>query len=244
MHSVGEHLRLPRLRAQEIERPFLRGIGEVKQQLPRITVIARRIRRPAEAEVGSEPFPRRHIPDILPMVSSTGTPMHYTAEIIKKEDPQATTFFVGPCVAKRHEAMMDDLVDFVLTFEEIDALFTAKDINPSELDETDLGRDASKQGRGFPLSGGVAGAVQSIVGDKLEVKPVAINGLTAANMRILKAYAKNGAPGNLIEVMACPGGCSCGPAGCAGRVNEAVKGARKLMEESPDLNDIKANIEK
>lgn len=187
---------------------------------------------------------RRHIPDILPMVSSTGTPMHYTAEIIKKEDPQATTFFVGPCVAKRHEAMMDDLVDFVLTFEEIDALFTAKDINPSELDETDLGRDASKQGRGFPLSGGVAGAVQSIVGDKLEVKPVAINGLTAANMRILKAYAKNGAPGNLIEVMACPGGCSCGPAGCAGRVNEAVKGARKLMEESPDLNTFKDSVQK
>ena len=185
---------------------------------------------------------RRHIPDILPMVSGTGTPMHYTAEIVKKADPDAMTFFIGPCVAKRQEAMMDDLVDFVLTFEEIEALFEAKGINLHELDETDLGKDASRQGRGFPLSGGVAGAVQSIAKDKLEVKPVTINGLTAANIRILKAYAKNGAPGNLVEVMACPGGCSCGPAGCSGRTNEAVKGARKLMEESPDLNTIKEEV--
>ena len=76
-HAVGEHLRLPRFRPQEIERPFLRGIGEVKQQLPRITVIARRIRRSAETEIGTEPLPRRHIPDSVgPPGSDVGEVLH------------------------------------------------------------------------------------------------------------------------------------------------------------------------
>lgn len=181
----------------------------------------------------------RHIPDLKSKVSDTKTPMHYTAEIVKQKYPDATVFFVGPCVAKRMEAFHDPLVDFVLTFEEIDALFEARQINPAQCEAMDMGKDASRQGRGFSLSGGVAAAVQSVVGDKVEVKPVAINGLTPANVRMLKMYAKNGCDGNLVEVMACPGGCSCGPGTCAGRVNQAVREVKKVCEASPDLNEQK-----
>ena len=38
-----------------------------------------------------------HIPEIKEYVSSTKTPMYYTAELVKKEHPQSVAVFVGPC---------------------------------------------------------------------------------------------------------------------------------------------------
>ena len=46
---------------------------------------------------------KRHITELIPYVSDTRTPMHYTAEFVKDEEPEAITVFIGPCVAKRHE---------------------------------------------------------------------------------------------------------------------------------------------
>ena len=63
-----------------------------------------------------------HIPEIGPFVSETKTPMYYTAELVKQEDPSAVAVFVGPCLAKRAEAEYDPNVDYVLTFEEVVAL--------------------------------------------------------------------------------------------------------------------------
>nr|MCR5762388.1 4Fe-4S binding protein [Treponema sp.] len=49
-----------------------------------------------------------HVPDLDPCVSETRSPMHYTAEIAKKADPDCVTVFIGPCLAKRREAFDDD----------------------------------------------------------------------------------------------------------------------------------------
>ena len=69
---------------------------------------------------------RLHLPEMAPFVSSTSTPMHYCAEIAKERFPCTTTVFIGPCVAKRREALYDPIVDYVLTFEEVGALLEAK----------------------------------------------------------------------------------------------------------------------
>lgn len=44
---------------------------------------------------------KRHIPDIVPMVSSTPSPMAYAGQLARKEHPDAVTVFIGPCIAKR-----------------------------------------------------------------------------------------------------------------------------------------------
>ena len=69
---------------------------------------------------------RLHLPEMAPFVSSTSTPMHYCAEIAKERFPGTTTVFIGPCVAKRREALYDPIVDYVLTFEEVGALLEPK----------------------------------------------------------------------------------------------------------------------
>ena len=61
----------------------------------------------------------KHIPEMKPFISSTGSPMYYAARIAKEKHPDAQVVFIGPCVAKRKEARRDECVDFVMTFEEI-----------------------------------------------------------------------------------------------------------------------------
>lgn len=165
---------------------------------------------------------RRHVPEIAPFVSSTGTPMHYAAEIARERHPGTVTVFLGPCVAKRQEALGDPLVDYVLTFEEVGALLAAAGIEVASCAEHSLGEGASGEARGYALSGGVAGAVRKKVGDRAEVKPVHVNGLSLSGLRQLREYAKGTCPGNLVEVMACEGGCV-GGAGVLGDKNKVSR---------------------
>ena len=63
---------------------------------------------------------RRLFPAESGNISMTYTPMVYTARLVKRERPDCKVVFVGPCAAKKLEAMQDDIrtdVDFVLTYE-------------------------------------------------------------------------------------------------------------------------------
>lgn len=151
----------------------------------------------------------KHIPEMKPFRSDTKTPMYYTAEIVKKENPDAVTVFFSPCVAKRREALQNPNVDYVLNYEEVGAWFIALGIKVENCAETSFKTESSAEGRNFCVTGGVAKAVQTLLPEELPTHPVVIDGLNKQTIRDLKKYAKNGMCdiGNLIEVMACTGGC-------------------------------------
>lgn len=157
---------------------------------------------------------KKHIPEIEPYASGTPTPLHYTAELVRNDDKDAVTVFIGPCVAKRVEGIDDDLVDYVMSFEEMGALFVALGIELSSCEEANFQNDSTSYGRGFGISGGVVEAVKArCKNEGKEVKPVYINGLNKVTIKQLKNYAQNPetADGNLVEVMACHDGCVGGP---------------------------------
>ena len=52
-------------------------------------------------------------------------------------------------------------VDFVLTFEELDAMFDAREIDPASFEEDGSLHDATAAGRGYAVAGGVAGAIEA-----------------------------------------------------------------------------------
>lgn len=177
---------------------------------------------------------KKHIPELAEFVSHTKTPMHYTAELVKQKDPDAVTVFFGPCAAKRDEGLQNEFVDYVMSADELAALFEAKEIVPTECEAMDMGKEPSKQGRGFPMTGGVAGAVASL--NTCTVCPLTINGLTKENIRLLKQFAKtrNADGHNLIEVMSCAGGCVGGPVAVA-NPKAAAKDIKQVMAASADL---------
>ncbi len=161
----------------------------------------------------------KHVPDLIPCVSDTRTPMHYTAEIAKKADPDCIAVFIGPCLAKRKEGMDDELVDYVLSVEEMGAFFIAKEIQIGSLEAQEDSIIPSASGRNFATTGGVAEAVRIRLKHPEKLRPAVINGLNKAGMKQLSDYGKiqsgisPASPDspNLVEVMACEGGCVGGP---------------------------------
>lgn len=180
----------------------------------------------------------KHIPEMKPFRSDTKTPMYYTAEIVKKEHPDAITVFFSPCVAKKREALNDSHVDYVLNYEEIGAWMVALNIQVAECDESEFAAESSAEGRNFCVTGGVAKAVQALLPEEIPAHPVVIDGLTKQSVRDLKKYAKNGVCdlGNLIEIMACTGGCLGGNS-TVNAFKPALKQVTGYVNESKSIKD-------
>jgi [FeFe] hydrogenase (group B1/B3) len=154
-------------------------------------------------------------PSEVPKMSMTLTPMVYTARLMKKKYPGCKVVFVGPCAAKKLEAIRADIrsdVDFVLTFEELQGMFEAKDVNFETIEPLEPLNEGTAAGRGFAVSGGVAKAVEDLIreGDPdAQVLTARAEGLR--DCRKLMLLAKAGKyNGYLLEGMACPGGCVAG----------------------------------
>ena len=142
-------------------------------------------------------------------------------------------------MAKRLEAERNPNVDYVLIFEELQAAFDAAQINPAALEADKFAVESSAQGRRFPISGGVASAVQFVVGDKAEYKPLKIDGLTKDSCKMLKRFAaKAPEDANMIEVMCCEGGCVAGP-GCVALAKKAAVMVENYVKTAPNLRDEK-----
>ncbi len=169
---------------------------------------------------------KKYFPDLIDKISNELTPMVATARVIKEKHPDASVVFIGPCAAKKLEAARTTVrsdVDFVITFEELDAMFIARDI---EFDDFKVGEpvdDATGVGRGYAVAGGVAKAVKACVNEyypDVDVKVEHAEGL--AECRKTLTLAKAGKmDGCLIEGMGCPGGCIAG-AGTNIPINKAA----------------------
>jgi len=175
-------------------------------------------------------------PSEMSKISMTLTPMVFTARMMKKDFPGCKVVFVGPCAAKKLEAIRADIrsdVDFVLTFEELQGMFEAKDIDFEKLDGEIPLNEGSAAGRGFAVAGGVAKAVADLVAKEhpeVELKTARAEGLR--DCRKLMAMAKAGKyKGYLLEGMACPGGCVAG-AGTLLPVDLAAKVVGRYQTEA------------
>ncbi|NDV46155.1 4Fe-4S dicluster domain-containing protein [Paludibacter sp. 221] len=170
----------------------------------------------------------KHLPEMKPFVSHTKSPMYYTAEVVRAQYPDAKIVFIGPCVGKRKEAADNELIDFVITFEELDAIFEGLSIK-LEKSKPEIKGEAPKAGKGFARVGGVISAISEYY-PQLGVKPVQVSNINKKNIGLLRAYAKGKAPGNFIEVMACEGGCISGPSARLD-FNQSQKIFKKVLDE-------------
>ncbi len=161
---------------------------------------------------------KKFFPDMQDKISHNLSPMATIAKYIKETDPECKIVFIGPCTAKKAEIKLETVkpyVDSVLTFEELQALIDARDINMSEL-EVDVLDNASYFGRIFARSGGLADAVAQALKEQnitdFELKPISCDGIEQCKIALMRA-SKNVLPNNFIEGMACINGCI-GGAGC------------------------------
>ena len=177
-------------------------------------------------------------------ISMTLTPMVFTARLMKKKYPGCKVVFVGPCAAKKLEAIRADIrsdVDFVLTFEELQGMFEAKEIDFETIEPCEILNEGTAAGRGFAVSGGVAQAVTDLIhqtNPEVEVKTARAEGLREC--RKLMTLAKVGKyNGYLLEGMAFPGGCVAG-AGTLLPVDLAAKVVGKYQDEASQTSPLES----
>lgn len=187
---------------------------------------------------------RVHFPQLLEHMSTTVSPMASVSRMIKQMDKDAITVFIGPCIAKKAESIdktVSDNADFVLTFEELDAMFHAKNIKPEEY--TCELQQGSIYGKRFGNAGGVTKAVQEAMkeqGEDLNIKVQQCSG--AAECKKALTLLKAGRlPEDFIEGMACEGGCVNGPG--SRRPELLAKKDRELLLSKADDRGIVSAIE-
>ena len=170
-------------------------------------------------------------------ISMTMTPMVYTARLCKKQHPNAKIVFIGPCAAKKLEASRKSVrsdVDFVLTFEELFGMFTAKNVDFNSLKERPLKNETTADARGFAVAGGVA---QAVVNQASKIAPgVKINVESAQGLvdckKMLRLAIAGKYDGYLLEGMACPMGCISG-AGTLQSPSKSKTMVTMSMKETP-----------
>ncbi|MBR4933142.1 MAG: 4Fe-4S dicluster domain-containing protein [Clostridia bacterium] len=179
-------------------------------------------------------------PKMKEHVSHNLSPMAEISKYIKESDPGAKAVFIGPCTAKKAEALKENVsqyVDAVLTFEELQALFDSRDLDITTLEEGVLD-NASYFGRIFARSGGLTDAVTEALKEQgldssFTVIPEVCDGIDECRVALLKA-SRGVLKANFIEGMACTGGCING-AGCLthGEKNKAEvdKYGREALEK-------------
>ena len=187
---------------------------------------------------------KKLFPEFAPYISMALTPMVLTGRLIKKQHPNCKVVFIGPCAAKKLEASRRTIhsdVDFVLTFEEFSAILDAKEINISKCEEDESFYEASGDGNGFAVSGGVAKAVENAIKEiapEREVLTMRAEGLLDCKkmLQMAKAGKLNG---YLLEGMACPGGCVAG-AGTIAPSNKTTAAVNKMASASEEKSVLKS----
>jgi ferredoxin hydrogenase large subunit len=134
--------------------------------------------------------------------------------MIKAQNPDAITVFIGPCIAKKSEVLDQQIAenaDYVLTYSEIRAIMRAKDVK-LEPDSTSY-QESSVFGKRFGNSGGVTAAVvESLKEMEAGCDPKVCQANGAAECKKALLLMKVGKlPEDFIEGMACEGGCVGGP---------------------------------
>ena len=86
-------------------------------------------------------YVKNNFPELKDNISSSHSPMITLAKAIKNEDPECKVVFVGPCTSKKGEIRRPEVsgyVDYVMTFEELQALIDSRDIDVPSLEESEF----------------------------------------------------------------------------------------------------------
>jgi len=160
----------------------------------------------------------KHYPELLPQLASVLSPMMLQSAELKNKFERARVIFIGPCLAKieeaKNEKRRDYRPDIVITFEHLRLFLEQKGIKISELKEAEVDLPASRLTADYALSGGAVKAADLLRADPgCGNKALHLSGLDDI-VNFLEDFKKDKdkIKVELVELLACSGGCINGPA--------------------------------
>lgn len=148
---------------------------------------------------------QKYFPAVLPYLADVLSPMQAHCTELKKKAPNAKTVFIGPCVSKKDEAQKyEDIVDAVLTFEELTQWLKDEHIEIEKVKDS----DEQSRARFFPTTGGI---LKTMAQNAEGYSYLAIDGVESC-ISALKDIESGKIHNCFIEMSACVGSCIGGPA--------------------------------
>lgn len=148
---------------------------------------------------------QKYFPSVLPYLADVLSPMQAHCAQLKAKSPNAKTVFIGPCVSKKDEAQRyGDLVDAVLTFEELTQWLKDEHIEI----ENRVDNSENSRARFFPTTGGI---LKTMAQKADNYSYVAVDGVENC-ISALKDIERGRIHNCFIEMSACVGSCIGGPA--------------------------------
>lgn len=182
----------------------------------------------------------KYYPDCVPLLAPVVSPMVAHGRYIKKlYGDDVKVVFLGPCIAKKQEAIGDERVfgaiDAILTFEELAIWLEEAGIQIGTCQDMPMGNPDPKVNRIYPISGGI---IQSVVAeeDADTYHKVYVDGL-ANCMEMLESLQRGELDHCFIEANVCEGGCTKGPA--SARWNTSYVKAKVKIANSVSYNAVK-----
>lgn len=159
---------------------------------------------------------RRYYPDIIPLLAPVKSPMQVHCAMLKAENPDAVTVFIGSCYAKKHEAIGSGSVDYVMTFDELKDWMREAGVEPVYVQSPEK---RGKRARRYPRQDGLVKAMTPVEG----WNRVAIDGLNDC-IAALNEIRHGGVGRTFLEMTACEGSCVNGPAGRSNQYEHRIRG--------------------
>lgn len=151
-----------------------------------------------------------YYPKALDYLAPVDTPMIAHAKMIRKKRKNAKVVFIGPCIAKKREAHESGVVDGVLTFEDLAAMFADKGIVLDEIARLpEHAEDGVNRAKYYPISRGIIKSFENYV-DGYEF--VAVDGAKKCKEVLENIESLSGM---FIEMNSCDSACVNGPCSLA-----------------------------
>ena len=157
-------------------------------------------------------YVRRYHPDLTGSLAPVVSPMIAMARLLRAVHGDAVrVVFIGPCIAKKREAISPDLggeVDEALTFTELRQMLASRGLDLDEVAPGDFDAPHARGGGLFPISGGmlqVAGIQEDLVSGH-----VMVGEGPAEFARAIKEAETGIMETRLLELLFC-NGCTMGP---------------------------------
>ncbi|MFN3557120.1 MAG: [Fe-Fe] hydrogenase large subunit C-terminal domain-containing protein [Bacteroidales bacterium] len=157
-------------------------------------------------------YVEKHHPHIIKSLAPLVSPMIATARVLHEiHGSELKIVFIGPCIAKKGEAMLGQfkgLVHEVISFTELRRMFDEKNIEPSGVDPSEFDQPIAGKGSVFPISGGMLQTVD-LEEDFLKGEIVVAEGRQDIT-EVLKEFEEGYLEAKLFDLLCC-NGCINGP---------------------------------
>ncbi|SHK11490.1 PAS domain S-box-containing protein [Paramaledivibacter caminithermalis DSM 15212] len=155
----------------------------------------------------------KHYPELITHLLPFDSPMIATGKIIRKsiKDKGLKVIFIGPCIAKKAEAMeaqFSGIIDCVLTFDELKDLFIDNNIQVNNSLEEEFDNPKCSKGRLFPIDGGMMYNLEIV--KRLKRNEFISISSHKDCMDLINVISKNKISARLVDALMCKG-CIEGP---------------------------------